>query len=480
MQVTRRGFMAATAATLLSSTSRAAGPNDAIRIAILGAGWRGGQLIPQFAKIPDVRIVSVCDPDSGRAAEKAKQVEDVTGVASAKIETDLRRVIESDSVDAVVSATPNHWHALTTILACEAGKDVYAEKPLAHSLWESQQMVRAAEKYGRIVQCGTHRRSFPIIRAIMKRIRAGEFGRVVRARVVTRKFRESIGKRSAPMAIPAEVDYNLWAGPAPMSPIYRDELHYDWHWMWETGNGELANNGSHMLDLARWALGQDKLAPAVMALGGRLYWDDAGNTPNTMVAYYDYEPAPLIAEVHNLAERPGARRAGDYQGLQHGFVIECEDATVLGANHVEVRDRDGKVVEQQKEKEGKLHPSNFIDAVRSGSKEVLTCPIQTGHTSCGLALQGNISYHLGSTGADRLENAMNESDGQTRSTVDRMLGHLDDLGIESASSKLTVGPMLAFDPDAERFTGSHGSDANKHLRRAEYRKPFVVPKPEDV
>jgi predicted dehydrogenase len=475
MKSTRRQFIAAaTAATLLSSTSRAAGPNDAIRIALLGAGWRGGQLIPQFAAIPDVRIVCVCDPDSSRAAEQAKQVEKVTGVASAKIETDLRRVIESDSVDAVVSATPNHWHALATIWACEAGKHVYAEKPLAHSLWESQQMVKAAEKYDRIAQCGTHRRSFPIIRSIMERIRAGEFGRVVRARVVTRKFRESIGKRSAPMPIPAEVDYNLWAGPAPMSPIYRNELHYDWHWMWETGNGELANNGSHMLDLARWALGQDKLAPAVTALGGRLYWDDAGETPNTMVAYYDYQPAPLIAEVHNLAEKPGARTAGEFRGLQHGFIIECENATVLGANHVEVRDRDGKVVEQQKEKEGKLHPANFVDAVRSGSRAGLTCPLEVGHVSCGLALQGNVSYHLGSTGADRLAEIRDDSDAETKGTIDRMLGHLDDLGIESCRSRLTVGPALTFDPQSEHFTGPQADEANRLLRRAGYREPFVV------
>ncbi len=474
MKTTRRQFIAATAATLLSSTCRAAGPNDAIRIAILGAGWRGGQLIPQFAGIPDVRIVSVCDPDSRRAAEQASQVEALTGVASAKIETDLRRVLDSNSVDAVVSATPNHWHALAAIWACEAGKHVYAEKPLAHSLWESQQMVKAAEKYHRIAQCGTHRRSFPILRAIMERIHAGEFGRVVRARITTRKFRESIGKRSEPMLIPAEIDYNLWAGPAPMSPIYRNEFHYDWHWMWETGNGELANNGCHMLDLARWALGHDKLAPSVMALGGRLHWDDAGETPNTMVAYFDYQPAPLIAEVHNLAEKPGARSAGEYQGLQHGFIIECEDATVLGGNHVEVRDRDGKTVERQVEKEGRLHPANFIDAVRSGSGEKLTCPLSTGHTTCGLALQANISYLLGSPGKDGLTKLLSESDPETKGTIDRMLGHLDDLGIESCRSQLTVGPTLAFDPESERFTGPQSDAANRLLRRPSYREPFVV------
>ncbi len=466
--------MAATASTLISARSRAMSPNDVVRIAIVGAGWRGGQLVPQFAKIDGVRIVSVCDPDLKRATEKAKQVEDVTGVDSAKVTTDMRRVIESDCVDAVVSATPNHWHALTALWACEAGKDVYAEKPLAHSLWESQQMVKAARKYGRIVQCGTNRRSFPHIRSIMKRIRGGEFGRIIRARAVTRRFRESIGRRSAPMPIPPEVDYNLWAGPAPTSPIYRNEFHYDWHWMWATGNGELANNGSHMLSLARWALGQEKMAPAVTALGGRFYWADAGETPNSMVAYYDYEPAPLIAEVHNIAVKPGARSAGMYRGQRHAFVLECEDATVLGANHIEVRDRNDKVVERHEGEEGNLHPANFIDAVRSGSREKLTCPVEDGHASCGLALQGNISYLLGSKGADRFQSRYTASDAETKATIDRMLRHLNDLGIESARSKLTVGPSLKFDPDSERFTGVLATEANRLCRRGEYREPFVV------
>ncbi|MHB8901839.1 MAG: Gfo/Idh/MocA family protein [Thermoguttaceae bacterium] len=474
MRTSRRDFLAATAATILSSTCRAAGPNEAVRVALLGAGWRGGQLIPQLAGIPAVRIVSVCDPDSRRAAEQAGQVGKLTGIASARVETDLRRVIDNDAVDAVISATPNHWHALAAIWACEAGKHVYSEKPLAHSLWESRQMVAAATKYDRIAQCGTHRRSFPNIRAIMERIRAGEFGRVVRARVVTRKFRESIGKRPAPMPIPAEVDYNLWAGPAPMTPVYRNELHYDWHWMWETGNGELANNGSHMLDLARWALGEETLAPAVTALGGRFAWDDAGETPNALIAYYDYRPAPLIAEVYNLAEKPGARTAGEYEGLQHGAVIECEEATVLCANHVEVRDRAGKTVERHVEKEGSLHTANFIDAVRGGSAEKLTCPLSTGHTTCGLALQGNISYLLGSPGEQRLDEALRQSDPETRDTVDRMLGHLDDLGLKSSRSQMIVGPTLAFDPQSERFTGSRADEANRLLRRPSYREPFVV------
>ena len=475
MGISRRGFIAASAAMLLSSRSRAASANDEIRLSIIGAGWRGGQLVPQFAKIPGVRIVSVCDPDSKRAAEKAKMVADATGGKSAAVETDLRRVIESDSVDAVVIASPNHWHALSTIWACEAGKDVYAEKPVGHSLWESRQMVKAAAKHGRIVQGGTHRRSFGNIRSIMERIHKGEFGPVIRARAIVYQFRESIGRRSSPMRIPPEVDYNLWAGPAPMSPIYRDKLHYDWHWVWETGNGELANNGSHMLDLARWALGQERLAPAVMSIGGRFFWNDAGQTPNSQVAYFDYQPAPLIAEIRNLPEKPDTRSAGNYNGLRAGFVVECAEATVQGTNHVEIRDRVGKVIEKLDGKAGNEHPANFIDAVRNRSADALTCPIDVAHVSCGLALQANVSHHLGAGRKSQLARALAGADGELKTAVDRMFGHLAALGVDAANSGLSVGPMLAFDPVNEQFTGPHSREARLLTQRRKERRPFIVP-----
>ena len=475
MQLTRRRFLAASTATLLSSTSRAAAANDEIRISIIGAGWRGGQLVPEFAKVPGVRIVSVCDPDAKRAAEKAKMVADATDGKSAAVETDLRRVIDSSSVDAVVIASPNHWHALSTIWACEAGKDVYVEKPVGHSLWESRQMVKAAAKHGRIVQGGTQRRSLENIRAIMGRIHKGEFGPVIRARAIVYKFRESIGRRSAPMQIPAEVDYNLWAGPAPMGPILRNEFHYDWHWMWDTGNGELANNGSHMLDLARWALGQKLLAPAVISIGGRFAWNDAGETPNTHVAYFDYEPAPLIAEIRNLPEKRGTRSAGNYRGLQAGFVVECAEATILGTNHFEIRDRDGKVIERQDGKFGIKHQVSFIDAVRNRSGNELTCPIDVAHVSCGLALQANISHHLGAARKSRLGGGLTGADPGLHAAVDRMLGHLAALGIDPEASGLSVGPMLAFDPESEQFTGPHSKEARRLTRRRKERAPFIVP-----
>lgn len=474
-RLSRRGFLASSTATMLLSASPAVAANEEIGVAIIGAGWRGGQLVPEFAEIPGVRIVSVCDPDAGRAAEKAKMVAEATNGKSPVQETDLRRVLDSSAVDAVAIASPNHWHALNTIWACQAGKDVYVEKPVGHDLWESRQMVNAAAESGRIVQGGTQRRSLDNIRSAMRRIHAGEFGRVIRARAIIYTRRESIGLRSTPLPIPAEVDYNLWAGPAPMSPIYRDELHYDWHWVWETGNGELANNGSHMLDLTRWALGQERLAPAVVSLGGRFLWDDAGTTPNELVAYFDYEPAPLIAEIRNLPEKPGSGASGAYQGVRTGFIVECEEATVAGTNHYEVRDRDGRVVEKHDGTIGNQHAINFINALRRRSKDTLVCPVDVSHVSCGLALQGNISYQLGTDAQKSLTDTLADANPQLKDAAERMLGHLETLGVDAMKSGLSVGPMLSFDPQRERFTGPNSDAANQLTRRRNPRKPFVVP-----
>ncbi|RMF90608.1 MAG: gfo/Idh/MocA family oxidoreductase, partial [Planctomycetota bacterium] len=286
MRWKRRRFLGALAAVpMVMSRALAQGPSRRVRVAVCGCGWRGGQLIPQFAGIEQAEIVAVCDPDTSRLAEKLALAKAKTGTSAIRAVRDIREVIDADDIDALVLSTPNHWHALATIWGLQAGKHVYVEKPVAHDLWESHRMVEAAAKYGKVVQGGTHRRSFQTIRRIMDRIANKEFGRVRRAHVVIYRFRESIGLRDTPLPIPETVDYNLWSGPAQMIPLYRNAFHYDWHWMWETGNGESANNGSHMLDLARWALQQETLAPRVMSIGGRYLWNDAGETPNTQVVF---------------------------------------------------------------------------------------------------------------------------------------------------------------------------------------------------
>ncbi len=472
-KLTRRRFLGGLAAAAVP-VRNVLGANESVVVALLGAGWRGGQLIPEFVRIPGVHLAAVCDPDSTRMAEKAAQAEKLTG-RRPRTEKDLRRVLDDRSVDAVVVATPNHWHALATIWALQAGKHVYVEKPVAHSLWESQQMVRAARKYGRLVQVGTQRRSFPPIAAAMKRVVAGEFGRVVRARAVIYRYRESIGRRSTPLPIPPEIDYNLWAGPAPLRPLYRAKFHYDWHWFWETGNGDLGNLGSHMLDVIRWGLGQEQLAPAVVSLGGRFVWDDAGQTPNTQLVYFDYQPAPVLLELRNLPSRPGSKQMDRFAGLRQGFLFECEDAVVAGFNHVEIRDKRGRVVERAEPKDRHVHPANFIAAVRAGQEERLSCPVRTGHLSCGLALQGNISHLVGKRQPLAAVRAAVRGNRLCEEALDRMVHHLQAHGVDLNRDQLTVGPVLTFDPESERFTGEHAEAANRLLRRSSYRAPFVVP-----
>ena len=476
MKLSRRTFLIASGLAAVAPRRVALGANDDIRVAILGAGVRGGQIIPMLGETSGVRIVAVCDPDRGRAEEKAKLAGPHGGGQPVAIEADLRRVLDRDDVDAVFVTAPNHWHALATVWACQAGKDVFVEKPPAQSVWESRQMVAAAREYGRIVQGGTMRRSYEHLNRLFERVRAGEFGRVTRARAVVGRRRDPIGWRDTPLPIPDGLDYNLWAGPAPQAPLYRGKFHYDWHWMWDTGNGELGNNGSHVLDLVCHGLGLDRLARALMSLGGRLGWGDAGETPNMQVVYYDFRPAPIVLELRNLPAEAGSRQIAEFRGIREGFIPECEDAEVVGMNGAEVRDRAGRVVETIADVGPEVdHVANFIAAVRSRRADDLTCPMPIAHVPSGLCLQGNISHRLGTAVGREEAEAATRSDPALADAWDRMMANLEALRIRvDATAGLVLGPMLAFDPMAERFTGEFADRANRLMRRESYREPFVL------
>ena len=479
-KLSRRNFLIASGLAAASGPLRfARGANDDVRVAVLGCGTRGGQLIPMFGKAKGVRIVAVCDPDRGRAEEKAKLAAPHNAGKAVDTESDLRRVLDRDDVDAVVVATPNHWHALASIWAIQAGKDVYCEKPVAYDLWESRQLVDAAGKHNKIVQAGTHRRSYENLAKLFERVRAGEFGAVTRGHAIVSRQRGGIGRRETPLPIPDGVDYDLWAGPAAKVPLYRDAFHYDWHWVWNTGNGELGNNGPHVLDLVRWALGQDRLAPAVLSVGGRFgVNNDVGETPNTQVVYYDYKPAPVLIEIRNLTETPGSKAMENYKGIKEGWVIECANADIVGLGGAEIRDKAGKVIETIAEvRQDADHPANFIGAVRSRKVEDLNCPITVAHVSCGLCLQGNISHKVGASIGREQAEAATRSDPALADATDRMLSHLEanKVRVDGKNSGLILGPMLAFDPSSERFTGDLADQANAHMKRASYRGSFVVP-----
>jgi len=478
-QITRRTFVhSAAAAAMISPVSRVLGANDDVRIAIIGCGGRGRGAAGQYKKLKGARVVALCDPDESRSGKEAKKHQ------GAKAYTDLRRVMDDKEVDAVVVATCNHWHALAGIWACQAGKDAYVEKPVSHNIWEGRKLVEAARKYKRIVQGGTQQRSDHVQAKIKQFIDEGTIGKVLYVRANRYGQRGSIGKRSTPLEPPKNVDYDLWLGPAADEPLYRKQLHYDWHWMWNTGNGDLGNQGIHQMDVGRWFLNVNELSPAVTSVGGRLGYDDAGDTANTQIVYHEYAKAPLIFEVRGLPDSHEKFKSGKW-GNQHmgrgyrgaggiGVVAVCEGGymAVNSYSSGKAYDNDGKKIKSFNG--GGDHYANFYKAVQSRKHTDLNADIEEGHLSSALCHTGNVSYKLGKSGASAGEilERFNSSEA-SKESIARLKDHLDELKIPF-NGNLTLGPRLTMDPKTERFTGEWADKANPLLTRP-YRKPFVVP-----
>jgi predicted dehydrogenase len=408
-----------------------------------------------------------------------------------KVETfvDVRELLDSPAIDAVVVATPNHWHALMTIWACQAGKDVYVEKPVSHNLFESRQMVEAARKYDRIVQTGTQSRSIATLKEIIDYVQDGNLGAILSARGFCYKRRLSLGKVEAPQKVPATVDYDLWCGPAPKTPLMRSRLHYDWHWVWSTGCGEMGNVAAHQIDVCRWVIGQSTLPKRVMSIGGRFGYDDDGETPNTHIAILDYEPAPIIQEVRGLGRKKddsfmnafaatgstGALlKAGqENEHPSQGVVIECENGWV-DISGVTAYDNQGKTIKTFQSGEGTSHEMNFIQAIQSRRPQDLHCEIQEGHLSTSLSHLANTSYRIGTTRSPEEIRGVIQGNQKLSEAFGRFQKHLKANQVDLVRTPATLGPWLEFDPEQERFTGQFADQANAFLTR-HYREPFVVP-----
>ncbi len=485
---TRRDFLeqslfAAAAASLAGvpsavradeSPAKKQGPNERLRVACVGVGGRGSEHIHEFGRHPHCELVAVVDVDEAHGNQRVETIKNWLKRAP-KYYRDIRKMLEDPSIDVVSIATPNHWHSLAAIWAIQAGKQVYVEKPVSHNVSEGRRVVQAARKHGAIVQTGTQCRSNPGMRQAIDFVRSGKIGEVKLARGLCYKRRKDIGPKGT-YPIPATVDYNLWCGPAPMKPLTRKRLHYDWHWMWDYGNGDLGNQGIHQMDIARWGLGVDDIGYGVVSYGGRLGYEDAGETANTQVSIHEYPGGKrLVFEVRGL-ETSKLREVSVgviFYGTEGDVVIPSYGGGVAF-------DRKGNEIAKFHGGDDKFHFGNFVDAVLKRDPKKLNADILEGHRSSALCHLGNISYRLGDlvTGTEASERLASDKEGLE--TFQRVSEHLAANMVMIEHSKiLRFGKKLTIDPQHEVFTGPDVSVADLMLTR-EYRRPFIVPSEKDV
>ncbi len=435
MNMNRRTFIhtsaLAGAGLAVSGTRQAkAGPNERFRIACMGIRGRGRGLLYGFAELPEVEVATICDVDTRLFEERAKRVEDLQGKRPA-IETDFRRLLDDPSIDAIVMGTPTHWHAIPTILACQAGKHVYVEKPASHNMREGQAMLQAARKYNKVVQVGIQSRSGSTYEEACDYIRTGVLGKVMYAKGWESARQRSLG-HPPDEAVPKGVDYNMWLGPAPQRPFNPVRFHSNWRWFFDYGCGDLGNDGVHRIDYARRGLeagfeAQGKKLPdwptAVSASGGKFFFDDAQQWPDTLIVNWDYPGATLMYEMRLWSRPP-------LEGFAEGAAIYGENGyVIIGNGGWRAHGAKGELVKEAsgiKSEDDIKHKRDFFRCIREGGTP--SCDIQIGHVASGIVHLGNIAWRL--------------------------------------------DQKLHFDPKTERF---EEAEANKYLGRT-YRSPWVLPK----
>ncbi len=376
-------------------------------------------------------------------------------------EQDIRKVLDDPNIDAVSIATPNHWHALMTIWACQAGKDVYVEKPCSHNLHEGRMAVDTARKHNRIVQHGTQGRSLSARAGVVEFIRSGQAGALLVSRGLCYKPRKSIGIKQ-PETPPSELDFNLWLGPAPEQPFHRNLVHYNWHWFWDTGNGDIGNQGVHEMDYARWVIPGATLPRSVISLGGRFGYEDQGQTANTQMAVFDFGATQLIFEVRGLPST-------DYQGQKVGNIFHCEGGTIIGKQFFPTGKQEPVTIPAVQRGPGGSHFANFVAAVRSRQQSDLNADILEGHRSSALCHLANMSYRLGESLPFNPQTKALGDNHEAYETLARMEEHLGANQLKLAEMKCRVGRKLTVDPLSETLLAD--DEASRMLTR-EYRAPI--------
>lgn len=475
MHKTRRDFiktsgvLAAGSSFLISGTKASGniiGANDRVRMAVAGLNGRGGSHIGGWGGQKNVEVVSLIDPDQKVLGKKLEQLKGAKGFA------DVRVALEDKNLDGISIATPNHWHSLMTIWAAQAGKHVYVEKPMSHDIAEGRIVVEAQKKYKVVVQHGTQRRSSAGIAGLHEALESGKLPRLKIAYGYCCKPRGGIGTKQATSA-PENLNWDLWKGPAAIDEYHQNYVHYNWHWFWKTGNGDLNNQGTHQLDVARWAIDSNQSHPVrVMAIGGRFQWNDQGETPNTMFGIAEYPNGQYVLfNVRNV----------NYKGYKHQVFNEyyLEDGSVItGENSYQIR-RPGKKAEKLVIQPGKVTPGgnwgSFIAAVRAGDPDMANGNALDAHYGCVMGHLINNSYRLGKK-VPFNEKAV--SFGDNKDAADHFLKLHEimqgGVGIPKDQAEYTVGPWLTFDSKTERHVGDHAEEANALLKDGN-RKGFEIP-----
>lgn len=435
----RRTFLKASgvaAASLMTAASakKVLGANDTVRVAVIGLRGRGWDHVRGYQSIPAVEIAYFCDVDDNVMRKRLADAEKL-GIPKPQTYVDVRKLLENKNLDAVSIATPNHWHSLIGIWAAQAGKDIYIEKPCSHNLWEGRQLVKAVDKYKVMCEHGSQSRSNAAIREAMESMRSGLLGNVYMSRGLCYKWRDTIGH--APQEpVPPGVHYDLWTGPAPLKPFTKNRFHYNWHWIWDTGNGDLGNQGIHEVDLARWGLGVT-LPTKVTAMGGHFLFDDDQQTPNVLTVAYEFKtpdaktkmmnfevrgwmtnheagigtpeflngdvpeaglaksPSPASSGKANSSLGPASGKPSTIGNLYYGskgYLVVSEYNGYKSFLGPENEPGPQKTTPIKNE-----HFANFIECVRSRKSEDLHAPILEGHLSSALVHLANASYRLGRT-----------------------------------------------------------------------------------
>ena len=428
---------AAATAPFVTSGLAQNSPNSTINVGVMGVRGRGRDHIRHFSASRNVKVTAICDIDERVLAQRVAEAKE--SGKTYKTYTDIRQMLDDKDIDVISVAAPNHWHSLAGIWACQAGKDVYVEKPISQTIWEGRQLVKAAKKYKRIVQTGSQRRSDPLMQEAVNFIQSGALGDIYMVKAVVYRRRNSIGRGTVD-PVPEGVNYDLFRGPAPMVPFSENRFHYNWHWFWDTGNGETGNNGPHPADLFRWAMQRDDHPVKIQSMGGNWVHDTEQETPNTQMSVLKYaDGLELQLEVRNLYTNLDGM-------VREGLIFYGSEGWMqfnLGNTWKTYMGKDGEPGPSMTREEAKAkysmdfqygkgwepHFQNFIDCVRSRKPEDLLADAEQGHYAASICHLCNIAYRTGRT--------------------------------------------LNFDSDKEQFIGDR--DANKLLHRKD-RKPYVVPK----